>query len=299
MLTPSANPAEPRPRCGFLHIPKTAGKSIRTALISTYEEADTSPYQFDDVLFGNFDRYDTFAEPIRRRTLTRHDDPVMLNARLVAGHLAYQTITRFMDPGDVFTVVREPRARLLSHQLYWSARLPAMTAAYGDYQVERTAVDGLKRFLEQPAGAHQHDNLHVRLLCGADLPADRPLLEAELADATERSLANLRTLGAVLFVESSTFWNDFTAFIGIDTPELRENDMGATPVPVPFHGSQLDDETLEMLDARTAGDRQVYLAVLRARLGVDDAVAVRLADRAFAKQVERYARQVARDEASR
>lgn len=289
--------AELRRRCGFLHIPKTAGKSIRAALGAAYDAADTAPYQFDYVLFGDFDRYDTFAEPIRRRTLTRSDPPAMLDARLVAGHLAYQTITRFMDPSDVFTVVREPRARLLSHQLYWSARLPAMTAAYGDYQVERTAVDGLKRFLSQPAGAHQHDNLHVRLLCGVDLPADRPLLDSELAEATTCAVANLSTLGALLFVESPSFWSDFAQFVGTDIDELRENDMGATPVPVPFSGTQLDDEALELLDARTAGDRQVYLAVLRTRLGIELDEAGRRADRAFARQVERYARQIARTEA--
>lgn len=288
---------ELRLRCGFLHIPKTAGNSIRAALRTVYDAADTAPYQFDHVLFGDFDRYDTFAEPIRRRTLTRDESPVMLDARLVAGHLAYQTITRFMDPSDVFTVVREPRARLLSHHLYWSARLPAMTAAYGDYQVERTAVDGLKRFLSQHAGAHQHDNLHVRLLCGDALPADRPLSDAELADAAARAVANLSTLGALLFVESPSFWNDFGQFVGTDIAELRENDMGATPVPVPFSGPQLDDEALELLDERTAGDRQVYLAVLRHRLGIDLAEAGRMADRAFARQVERYARQVARTEA--
>lgn len=288
-----------RARCGFLHVPKAAGSSIRSALTAAYPADATSRYSYDHVLFGHFDRYDTFAPGLRAMTLLPDDTPDRLDVALVVGHFAVQTMTRFVDVADIFTVLREPRARVLSHQLFWSTRTAAATERYGAYQVERTAVDGLRRFLADPAGVHQYDNLHVRMLCGYDLPSDRALTDAELADATSAARATLGRLGAVTFVESPAFWADVAGFVGIDGDEPRENVTGSNDVPVSFSGSQFDLETLERLHRCTVGDAALYRDVVATRLGLDPSAAQRRADHAFVAQVERYARHVAGAEADR
>ena len=288
-----------RSRCGFLHVPKAAGSSIRSALTAAYPVESTSRYSFDHVLFGHFDRYDTFAPPLRAMTLLPDDEPDRVDVALIAGHFAVHTLTRFVDRSDIFTVLREPRARVLSHQLFWSTRAAASTERYGEYQVERTAVDGMKRFLANPAGVHQHDNLHVRMLCGYDLPTDRALTDAELGDATAAARATLAALGSVTFVESPAFWTDVAGFVGLDGDEPRENVTGANDVPVSFEGPQFDAETLELLHRATVGDAALYHEVVATRLGLDTERARRHADQAFIAQVERYTRHVSRSEADR
>ena len=288
-----------RSRCGFLHVPKAAGSSIRSALTAAYPAESTSRYSYDHVLFGHFDRYDTFAPGLRAMTLLPDEQPDRTDIALVVGHFAVQTLTRFVEMGDIFTVLREPRARVLSHQLFWSTRTPAATERYGEYQVERTAVDGMKRFLTNPAGVHQYDNLHVRMLCGSDLPTDRALTGAELTDATSAARATLHSLGAVTFVESPTFWPDVAAFVGLTGDEPRENVTGSNDVPVSFSGPQFDAETLEMLHLATMGDAALYREVVATRLGLDPDGAQRRADGSFVAQVERYSRHVSRSEADR
>jgi hypothetical protein len=288
-----------RSRCGFLHVPKAAGSSIRSALTAAYPTASTSRYSYDHVLFGHFDRYDTFAPGLRAITLLPDDQPDRTDVALIVGHFAVQTLTRFVEVGDIFTVLREPRARVLSHQLFWSTRTAAATERYGEYQVERTAVDGMKRFLTNPAGVHQYDNLHVRMLCGDDLPTDRALSSAELADATSAASATLHALGAVTFVESPAFWPDVANFVGLTGDEPHENVTGSNDVPVSFSGPQFDAETLELLHLATVGDAALYREVVATHLGLDADNAQRHADGSFVAQVERYSRHVSRSEADR
>lgn len=284
-----------RPRCGFLHIPKTAGSSIRSALTSAYRPDDTSKYVFDDVLFGSFQRYETFSSELRSITLLPGDTPDRVDAPLVLGHFSLSGICRLTSPADVFTVLREPRSRLLSHQLFWAMSPDEVNVAYGDYQVHRRAFDGLRRFLEDDTAAHQHDNIAVRMLTPASLrlPRDRPMSAAERETAVDSALESLRSLGMATIVESPTFWADVAAFVGLDGPEPRENVTDSGGRGTPFRGPQLDRATMELVEERTAGDAVLFRHVAMTALGCSGDEARRLADAAFASQAERYGRVVA------
>jgi hypothetical protein len=213
--------------------------------------------------------------------------------------MAIGSITRLVQPDDVVTVLREPRARVLSHQLFWSTLPDAVTDEYGEYQVHRVAFDGLRRFLESPEAAHQSDNLIVRMLAGVDLDASRALSDIERREAAASALDTIGSLGCTTFVESPTFWADLSGFVGMSGDEVRENVTGSGESLPPFDGPQFDREALELLDERTAADRVVYRAVVARRLGIDEAAADVFADRQFLAQVERYCRVVARAESSR
>ncbi|MFZ9627778.1 MAG: hypothetical protein ACO3C1_00340 [Ilumatobacteraceae bacterium] len=287
-----------RARCGFLHIPKAAGTSIRTAMVRAYGTDNLSPFVFDEVLFGDFSAWHTVAD--RLAALILHPGQHLTDAdrsmRAVAGHLSYRSITSLVDAADVFTVLREPRSRVLSHQLFWSVMPEFVAEEYGEYQVHRTAFDGLKRFLADPAAAHQSDNLHVRMLADLDIDPTRPLSAHERDDAASAALATLGRLGCTTFVESPSFWRDIATFVGLEGDEIRENITGSGNVPTPFGGPQFDHETIEMLDERTAADSIVYRRVVAAALGLDERGAAAFADRIFLMQVERYGRVLARAE---
>jgi hypothetical protein len=287
-----------RARCGFLHIPKAAGTSIRTAMVGAYGADLVSPFVFDEVLFGGFTAWDTVAD--RLAALILHPDQTLTDddrsKRAVAGHLSFRSIRRLIDASDVFTVLREPRSRILSHQLFWSVLPEFVADEYGEYQVHRTAFDGLKRFLTDPTAAHQADNLHVRMLADLDIDPTRPLAPSEHADAAAAALDTLGQLGCTTVVEAPTFWRDIATFIGLGGDEVRENVTGSGNVPTPFGGPQFDHETLELLDERTAADGIVYRRIVAQLLGLDERGAAAFADRIFLMQVERYGRVLARAE---
>lgn len=284
-----------RERCGFLHIPKTAGSSVRSALQRAYPGERTSRYVFDDVLFGGFSGYDTFSGPLRTVTLLPGDTPDRTDSSLVLGHFSLHGITRLIDPSDVFTVLREPRARLLSHQSFWAMSPDEVNVDYGDYQVHRLAFDGLRRFLEHDAAAHQHDNLACRMLAPAalDLPRDRPMTPGERDTAVDAAVETLARLGMTTFVESPRFWADIAGFVGLDGPEPRENITDSGGRGAPFRGAQLDRHTIDLLEERTAGDMRLFRHVVTASGDATERDAQRIADAAFAAQAERYGRLVA------
>lgn len=286
--------ATPRARCGFLHIPKTAGTSVHRALVHAYGPSAISRFRFDDACFGGFTEWDTLA-PAVRTTVFHRGGPITADdrsSRVVSGHLSYRSITSLVDPDDVCTVLREPRARLLSHHLFWGALTDHETADLGSYRAHRSAVGGLQRFLSDPLVLHQTDNLQVRMLAGVDLDPTRPLTTAERHDLVESARRNLGTLGCTTFVEAPTFWHDVSSFIGADIPEWHENVADLAAGSLPFHGAQLDTEARELLAERTAADRVIYLEVVADALGLDADAAGAFADGVFAEQAERYERLV-------
>lgn len=281
----------PRPRCGFLHIPKTAGTSVHAALVTSYGAASVSVFRFDDAQFGRFTDWDSMSPEVRA-TILHREEPIPESARsasVVSGHFRYPTITALVPPADVFTVLREPRARLLSHHLFFAA-LADRDAGFGTYRMRRHASEGLKRFLADPATAHQTDNLQVRMLADLDVDPARALSDAERHDVIASARRNLATLGCVTVVESPGFWRDVASFVGFTVPERHENVTTVDIGTLPFGGPQLDPETLDLLDERTAADRVVYLETVSTVLGVDAAASVAFAERAFTRQVEAYGR---------
>ena len=197
------------PRIGFVHIPKTAGMSVRAALQHHYPEGEVGVTRFDDRLFGAFTAYDTFAPSLRAETLLPGDPTPADAARpLQLGHLSLQGMCRLVPAERVVTFLREPRARLLSHHLYWAVRPADQNDAFGDYQVQRLATGGLEGFLTADAAAHQHDNLQCRMLVDEPrlIPRDRPIDPAHHAEVAAMALAALEHLGHVGLVEDPAMW---------------------------------------------------------------------------------------------
>jgi len=287
-------PAALRARLGFLHIPKAAGTSVHAALLDAYGEDGVSPLRFDDRFFGAFTEWHTMAPGVRD-SVFHPDGPTRATdraARAFSGHITYRSLVALVEPTDILTVLREPRSRLLSHHAYLLSVPDAVYAGFGTYDAYRPAFAGLTDFLSDPVTAHQTDNLQVRMLADVELDPTRHLTDAEQSAAAAAARRNLGTLGCTTFVEAPTFWRDVSSFVGITTPEPRENVTSGSTGARRFRESPLTDEAVALLDRRTAADRVIYLEVVADTLGLDADAAAAFADRVFAEQAERYERLV-------
>lgn len=288
--------------CGFVHIPKTAGMSVRAALLDHYPAGAVGHVRFDDRLFGDFARYDTFDPGLRAETMLATDPAPDTTGRLLQlGHLSLQGMLRLLPAERTFTVLREPRARVLSHHLYWSVRPVEVNAAFGEYQVQRYAEAGLRAFLLAPQAAHQHDNLICRMLVDdpGRIPADGPIDPLHHAAVAAEALAAIDAMGLCTFVEDPAMWAQLSAFVEHEMRPVRVNETDAPTDPVQFRGPQLDADTVTLLQERTGADQLVYRAVVARRFGIDDSAARAMADAHFVAQAERYGRITAAAEAVR
>lgn len=262
---------------------------MRAALAAAFPN-DESRYRFDEALFGSFEDYASLPTPLRESVLRPSDGIDESAMALVAGHLSLHGMLRLVDASDTFTVLREPRARLLSHQLYWALR-PGKDA-YGGYKVELLSLDGLGPFLRNDAAAHQHDNLMCRMLAGdrCALPIDRAMTEPERAVAADAAIEAAESLGLTTYLESPTMWDDVSTFVGAPIQRLSVNVTRPREGSATFFGPQFDRAAQEMLHDRSAADAILYNHIVCARTGCTPAQAARFADLQFVAQVERYAR---------
>lgn len=91
----------------FLHLPKTAGTSVRHFLAKFFRPEEICPAGFR----GEF------------RALS---DDQLATYRVFAGHLDWEDLDRVEGPSFTFTVLREPRERVLSYYFFMRARAVRM-----------------------------------------------------------------------------------------------------------------------------------------------------------------------------
>lgn len=266
-----------RARLAYLHFPKAAGTSVRAALGAYYPPEATVPWSFDRVLFGGFDRLDEVREPV---FLGGPDD--LQGYDYMEGHWSLPTILAAFDPADVVCVVREPRARLLSHYTFWRSWPQSMHDLWAPYEAAAFAQRPLSEFLSDPRAAHQADNLCTRLLLGEHplAPSDGFLVDPEAAAA--EACTRVDSLGYVDVLErGAAMYSDLEGWFGspLSRERLNETDLtGGQPVDI---ADFTDRATLELLHARTAADRAVWRHVAERR-ALPEAAAADLADAVFA-----------------
>lgn len=198
------------------------------------------------------------------------------------GHWSLPTILHAFDAADVVCVVREPRARLLSHYTFWRSWPQWMHDLWTPYDAAGLAQLRLSEFLSDPRAAHQADNLCTRLLLGEHplCPPDGFISDVDTAAAL--ACERIDSLGYTDLLErGEAMYTGLEQWFGsrLSRERLNETDLtGGRPVEV---DDAVTRTTMELLHARTAADRAVWRHVA-ARRGLTETAADELADTVFA-----------------
>lgn len=155
----------------FLHIPKTAGTSLRHVLARQYPPHETIElYAHSQVRGSNRYPYlDELAGEVRER------------CRLLSGHFNFGLHERMPGPCRYLAVLREPVSRVLS--IYGHAR------EHADHPLHKAIADeglGVRELLE--IDANEYRNAQTRAVSGLDLPVFLATAPAEALALAKRNL---------------------------------------------------------------------------------------------------------------
>lgn len=197
----------PKTKPVFVHVPKTAGTSLRKTFRTVYVGLPAV-------------RVSNGRKLARVREMPERE---FQRAAFYSGHFGLETADRVAGGKLVFTFLRDPAERLASHYFHWRRIAPSSAAYNVGLCVEARAYSDLASFLAGPepriAGATRNQLVRYLALPDADLanPALSPALGTEHLERAKENLARLDLVG---FVER--FDEDFTKLLlrlGIEGPE--------------------------------------------------------------------------------
>ncbi len=231
-----------------------------------------------------------------RAMLAISDDEVraLSECAVVSGHFSLSTLVRVTDSASIATVLREPRARLLSHYAFWRVS-PPLREQWRGYVALDHAQRPLDEFLAEPEVAQATDNLVCRMLLDdARIPESGFIAAEDRSDVAAEAIAMLDTLGYVGVLElGDAVWQGFSQFFGVTLSPIHVN---ATASPresakapdgaAPGSEFEITASTLELLEARTAADAVIYRHAL-AGAGCSAEQVERICAASFARELVR------------
>jgi hypothetical protein len=220
------------PRLCVIHVPKSGGLALRDALLACVRAEDIAPWHFTAGFFAWYGHWGTVSEEGRRRiAVTRYERRRLRTYPVSFGHFLFDDVHKTKAP--VVTVLREPRARLVSLHSYWrsvDASTHDQMGPYGD--ATRTAGRlPFGDFLDYEPTLHQVDNAMARqFLPAAMCPPRQPLdphRRCEYENALERVLKRVTLIG---------LQTDLARFTG----QLSYVTAWQIPTPARVNETQLD-----------------------------------------------------------
>lgn len=209
----------------FLHVPKTAGRTLRSSLFLSFSEQDSI----------HVDALDKpLAEAMGEISLVRRE-----RARLVWGHLPYGIHRYIPRPCEYVTVLREPISRVTSVYKY--------ILRTEEHVLHRALIDGsisLEEYVDSDIDAGQTVNSQTRQLSGLQFEA---LGREALADAKEH-LGNFLVVGI-----TERFEETFALFRR--SAKLRVPVYITTNVSPPFEPSK---RAIDLIRERNQLDLELY-----------------------------------------
>lgn len=281
-----------RPRFAFLHIPKVAGSTVTRALTAATGDRSVCPAAMDRTLFGGFGDFD-LLDPARRSQVHLGTADDLASHDVVIGHYSLQNLRHAFEPQDIATLLREPRARLLSLYTFWRGWRPERHDGWLPYQAsQRAAEREWPSFLTDPSIAAQTDNVALRMVVGSDprIPVDGFIDERHHDELVDLALGHLGELGHVGVIDSGPVcwarlgsWLDTELDIGVVNQTVDEAQL-------PTDWDHWIPEGGAAVDARTAADSRLWAATAQrhAAAGFSDAASVgRFADEVYERQAIR------------
>jgi hypothetical protein len=207
-------------------------------------------------------------------------------AAVVLGHFRLSTLTQVAPCEFIATILREPRARLLSQYLFWRTQAHDGSVRFPPRDHARRP---LGEFLSEPSVAQATDNLLCRMLLEPDprIPSSGFIPPGDLEALASDAAAKLDALGFVGVLElGDMVWQGLSRLFEVTVTPDEQNVTGRSgpapdtaPVARPFNA-----RTIQVLDARTRGDALIYRHAL-ATAGRSSEDCASLPAAAFANQL--------------
>jgi hypothetical protein len=249
-------------RIVFLHIQKTGGTSLHSVLAKHFKEAEICPE--------------------RHRFLDRVPEADLLRYRFFSGHYFYNHIARIPEPKIVFTILRDPWARLLSWCYYaqsfrWDFIEQLEAKSKEEFKPDSKFHWGLDSprkakelrlydYLRYPDFVVQNcvNNTMTRNLIGTDFIRPDGSLTIEGTEAAALAIERLRSMSAYGIIEKyATSRPVIEAALGFSLPEIlpRENTFESLAGQTQWEEIErppIDEATEEMIRKCTELDSVVY-----------------------------------------
>jgi hypothetical protein len=219
----------------------------------------------DRTVFGSFNEFERLPSDSYVRIL-QGDGAKLDRWDVVAGHFALPTLRESYDLTEIFCLLREPRARLLSHFWYWlsfSEQQHRIWEPYAASQVPQS--QGWYGFLTDPSIAASTDNIVLRLLLAghSDIPVDGFIDHSCLMNLAERAISVVDEMGYVGVTDcDSDFWTPLTTFLACPLVPTHVNETDGGMLTYRWSDA-FSSDSIRALDMRTAGDSEVWRHVAR------------------------------------
>jgi hypothetical protein len=272
----------------FTHIPKTAGTSLREAVVASLRP-EVVFNGFGRAALGSFSDIDSLHPSIRRLiALDSADFPA--DVQFISGHIApSETRARFPE-ADHFTVLREPRVRLVSNWLFARAHSDFNLRRWGGLATwMRAARSPLLDYVDNRDVAAHVDNVSLRfLLWPHDLiPSDGfidPIHDDELF---EEAVAMLDTFAYVGIVEDPNYVADLGEWLGRPLSLERLQQVSGLAQPdSPDLAAEVSGGGADLLRWRTRIDARLWSHLAARAFAAAEVDEVR--ERAYQDAVDRY-----------
>jgi hypothetical protein len=278
----------------FTHVPKTAGTSLREAVIASLEP-EVVFNGFGRATLGPFSDVDSIHPSIRRAiALDPADFPA--EVQFISGHIApSETRARFPE-ADHFTVLREARVRLISAWLFARAHSDFNLRHWGglaDWM--RAARSNLLDYIDNADVAAHVDNVTIRLLLWPHelIPSDAFIDPVHDDELLEEAVAMLDTFDYAGVVEQPDYVGELGEWLGrpLEMPRLQQ--VSGLPQPdSPDLAAEVSGSGADRLRWRTRIDDRLWTHLAARAFAADQIDDVR--ERAYRDSVERYSVMVSR-----
>lgn len=236
--------------------------SFHAALEAVLPAGSLAPRRMDASTICGFDDFH-LLQPTTRALIAINSDEVRAISAfpVVSGHFQLPSLLQIASPSAIATILREPRARLMSLYMYW--RIPGIFDQLAPYSVQDHALKPLEEFLTDRLLAPATDNQVTRMLVGSDprVPEDDFIAEADVESLAENAIARLETLGFVGILErGDEAWVGLGRHFDVELEQRTDNETGEIGEPIGL-GSKDEGLTggcLDLLEHRNAIDRMIY-----------------------------------------
>ncbi len=296
------------PKLGFVHMPKAGGSWLMGDIEAILRPLNVTG-GIDRSQTGSFTAFSTIPSAFRTGVIV---DPMEIPAEadLIAGHFAPQTIESRFPGSNLITVLREPRARLMSHWFYLGNYTDDVLALYGDWgQTMALARCNFAEFISAPAIACHTDNLMTRMLLWphdripqADFiaPQDDTMLIAAaraaidrfaFTDVLENASMHDRLIRFLRQTYGQTVWSRLERLIYARRAAPRNEAAPPKPGARQPMADELTDQSLSLLDQRSRLDRHLWRHVAARVLPLAELDAI--SDKSYQRTVDRFDRLIA------